>query len=144
LVARERSVWPSNVRAYEKDRAATLRMLGKDRFESLRTAGANVPAGSAVDAAIDVLKTVFARSDARSIALGRGSNLRGAELTAREREVVRLVLRGMTNRQIASELMMAPKTAVNHVAHALDKLGVTSRVQLVARAGDLGLDALRG
>jgi DNA-binding NarL/FixJ family response regulator len=54
------------------------------------------------------------------------------------------VLPGLTNRQIASELVMALKTAVNHVAHALDKLGVTSRVQLVARAADLGLDSLRG
>jgi len=50
----------------------------------------------------------------------------------------------MTNRKIVSELMVAPKTAVNHVAHALDKLGATSRVQLVARAADLGLESLRG
>ena len=80
----------------------------------------------------------------RSTRPGRSSNLLGADLTARERDVVRLVLRGMTNRQIASELMVAPKTAINHVAHALDKLGATSRVQLVARAADLGLESLRG
>jgi len=71
------------------------------------------------------------------------SRLRGAELTPREREVVRLVLYGLKNRQIAGELAMAPKTAVNHVANALDKLGVTSRVQLVAHASDLGLESLR-
>ena len=113
----------------------------------LRSAGAAVTADRALDFALETLETLRAAPDrlrSRSTELSGGSNLRIGDLTAREREVVRLVLRGMTNREIASELMMAPKTAINHVAHALDKLGVTSRVQLLARAGDLGLDSLRG
>ena len=50
--------------------------------------------------------------------------------------------RGLSNRQIAEELVIADKTAINHVAHILDKLGVHSRVELVARASELGLEPL--
>jgi DNA-binding NarL/FixJ family response regulator len=66
----------------------------------------------------------------------------GIALTAREHEIVGLVRRGLSNRQIAEELVIAEKTAINHVAHVLDKLGVHSRTELVARASELGLDQL--
>ncbi|HYW86907.1 MAG TPA: LuxR C-terminal-related transcriptional regulator [Chloroflexota bacterium] len=46
-------------------------------------------------------------------------------LTTREREVARLVARGLTNRQIAEALVVTEKTAANHVQHVLDKLEVT-------------------
>jgi two-component system response regulator DevR len=49
---------------------------------------------------------------------------------------------GLSNQQIAEALVIAEKTAINHVAHVLDKLGVQSRAQLVARASELGLDSL--
>jgi DNA-binding NarL/FixJ family response regulator len=55
---------------------------------------------------------------------------------------VGLVRRGLTNRQIADELVIAEKTAINHMAHVLDKLGVHSRTELVARASELRLDQL--
>ncbi len=62
-------------------------------------------------------------------------------LTPREREVGTLIARGLSNRQIAAQLVIAEKTAANHVARILDKLDLHSRAALAARAADLGLVA---
>jgi len=51
-------------------------------------------------------------------------------LSARELEVARLVAAGMTNREIAAELTIAPKTAAAHVEHIRAKLGVSRRAQI--------------
>jgi len=51
-------------------------------------------------------------------------------LTRREEEVAALVARGLTNRQIASELVISEHTAATHVARILRKLGLQSRAQL--------------
>jgi predicted ATPase/DNA-binding CsgD family transcriptional regulator len=51
-------------------------------------------------------------------------------LTRREREVARLVARGLTNREIAEALVITEGTAGIHVQHVFDKLGVHSRAQL--------------
>ena len=53
-------------------------------------------------------------------------------LTHREREVATLVARGLTNRQIARELSISERTAGNHVARILRKLGLRSRTQIGA------------
>ena len=53
-------------------------------------------------------------------------------LTRREREVALLVARGLTNRQIASELSVSRNTANNHVARILRKLDLSSRTQIAA------------
>ena len=60
-------------------------------------------------------------------------------LTAREREVVRLVADGRTNGEIAEALFIARKTAGVHVTHILDKLGVANRVEAAMAAARLGL-----
>ena len=62
-------------------------------------------------------------------------------LTRREREVARLVARGLTNRQIASALVIAEGTAGVHVDHILSKLGFRSRAQVAAWAVEHGLPA---
>jgi predicted ATPase/DNA-binding CsgD family transcriptional regulator len=64
-----------------------------------------------------------------------------AGLTAREREVVALIARGLTNRQIAERLVIAAGTAGVHVAHVLAKLDVHSRAQVAAWAVEHGLGA---
>jgi predicted ATPase/DNA-binding SARP family transcriptional activator/DNA-binding CsgD family transcriptional regulator len=53
-----------------------------------------------------------------------------SSLTPREREVAALVSRGLTNRQVASELGISERTAGNHVARILHKLGLKSRAQI--------------
>jgi DNA-binding NarL/FixJ family response regulator len=63
---------------------------------------------------------------------------RSAGLTRRELEVARLVARGFSNREVAEALVVTPKTAKNHVHRILDKLGVRSRSQIIARANEFG------
>lgn len=58
----------------------------------------------------------------------------GDELTEREREVLALVARGYTNKQIADSLIMSEKTARNHVSHILEKLGLSRRSEAAAFA----------
>jgi DNA-binding NarL/FixJ family response regulator len=58
----------------------------------------------------------------------------GGPLTEREREVVSLIVRGCSNREIAEELMIAEGTAVRHVANILNKLDLRSRAQVAVWA----------
>ncbi len=55
-------------------------------------------------------------------------------LTRREREVADLVSQGLTNRQLAERLVIAERTAQNHVQHVLTKLGLANRSQLAVWA----------
>lgn len=50
-----------------------------------------------------------------------------AGLTAREVEVLRLVARGLSNKEIATRLVISPKTAGNHIEHIYSKIGVSNR-----------------
>ncbi len=61
------------------------------------------------------------------------------ELTAREREVLRLIAQGLTNAAIAEKLFLAPKTVRNHVSHIFAKLHVANRVEAIRRARQAGL-----
>jgi len=67
-----------------------------------------------------------------------GGSLRGS-LTAREVEILRLVAKGLTNRQIAQTLSVARNTARNHVQNIITKLGVSDRTQAAVLAIELGL-----
>jgi DNA-binding NarL/FixJ family response regulator len=53
------------------------------------------------------------------------------ELTAREAGVVHLVARGMSNKAIAHDLGISPRTVEGHLNHVFDKLGIGSRTELV-------------
>lgn len=62
-----------------------------------------------------------------------------AVLTAREREILALVGRGLSNEEIAAELVLSPATARTHVSRAMTKLGARDRAQLVVIAYQTGL-----
>ena len=60
-------------------------------------------------------------------------------LSAREFEVLRLIADGRSNRQIASEIVVALSTVKTHINNIYGKLGVRRRTEAVARARDLKL-----
>ncbi|MGH3737867.1 MAG: helix-turn-helix domain-containing protein, partial [Micromonosporaceae bacterium] len=62
-----------------------------------------------------------------------------AGLTRREREVLRLLALGRTNRKIAQELYLSPRTVDMHVRNVLTKLDCSSRTAAAGRAAELGL-----
>jgi DNA-binding NarL/FixJ family response regulator len=62
-----------------------------------------------------------------------------AVLTPREQEVAELIARGLTNRQIAAELIVAERTVDAHVYNMLSKLGFRSRAQVAGWAVGQGL-----
>ena len=83
------------------------------------------------------LHTVVASGGAPTSMRSRGGQ--GGPLTAREREVAVLIARGLTNRQIAEELVISPGTVERHIANICNKLGYRSRAQVGVWAGEHGL-----
>ena len=61
------------------------------------------------------------------------------ELTAREREVLDLIARGLDNEQIAKHLSVSAKTVRNHINSIFSKLGTPNRAQAIVRAREAGL-----
>lgn len=113
-----------------RDRAnrRAVRELGGARFARLRAAGLALP----LDAAIAAARTITVPGHARH-APG------GTDLTPREMEVLRLMARWHTDREIAAMLFLSPRTVGGHVTHILAKLGVSSRRAAAARGRELGL-----
>jgi NarL family two-component system response regulator LiaR len=58
----------------------------------------------------------------------------GIDLTEREREVLKLMIEGLNNTQIAGRLSVSPSTIKSHVSNILSKLGVSSRTEAVTSA----------
>ena len=106
------------------------------------------PAFSPEDAARELRAEVKAgRIDAASaeavLAAGGHRTARRPEgpagLTPREVEVLRLVARGMSNKAVATALMISRKTAGNHIEHIYSKIGVTNRAAASVFAVQQGL-----
>jgi non-specific serine/threonine protein kinase len=100
---------------------ATRHALSKETFAAAHRDGAGLSFGDAIAYALG--KKLPARPSPASPTV---------HLTKREREVVDLVAEGLTNREIATRLVISPRTAQGHVEHILTKLGFTSRAQIAA------------
>lgn len=76
---------------------------------------------------------------ASDITAGLRPRTQNFQLTDRQKEVLREMARGLSNKEIARELAMSPSTVKVHVAAILRELDVKNRTQVVARAQELGL-----
>jgi DNA-binding NarL/FixJ family response regulator len=76
---------------------------------------------------------------ARQRAAPRANPIALDALTPREREVLRLVARGLSNTEICDALFVAPQTTKTHIGHILTKLGLRDRAQAVVVAYESGL-----
>lgn len=83
----------------------------------------------------EVVEAVLTAAGHRAVRRREGP----AGLTAREVDVVRLVARGMSSKEIASRLVISPKTARNHIEHIYTKIGATNRVTAGMFAMEHGL-----
>src|SRR6266545_3608185 len=131
-------------RSESQRRAAAALAIGGRREEAVehlvaahRTAR-RLGARPLVERVTDSLTALGERADRR---LGRrtAAQLAHAGLTRREVEVVRLVAMGRTNREIARELFLSPRTVEMHVGSILLKLDCRSRADAARRASELGL-----
>jgi DNA-binding NarL/FixJ family response regulator len=68
-----------------------------------------------------------------------GADDAGPRLTERETEVLRLVAKGLSYRQVAERLVLSHRTVQNHVQNTLNKLQLHNRVELVRYALENGL-----
>lgn len=71
--------------------------------------------------------------------VGRDRPALGSDLTAREIEVLRLAARGLSNKEIAEELVLSVNTIRNHMQRVLNKLGAHSKLEATAIGVKLGI-----
>jgi predicted ATPase/DNA-binding CsgD family transcriptional regulator len=114
---------------------ATRVALGTDAFEEAVAAGTGWQWEAAVAEVTDYL-TKLARPGA--IALESGQPDRPI-LTDRQLQVVRLLARGLTNKEIAGQLRLTPKTVMHHTVAIYQRLGVRGRSEAVAWAIRAGI-----
>jgi DNA-binding NarL/FixJ family response regulator len=110
-------------------------LLKRTRPEELVAAVRTVAAGDSL-LSPSVTSRVIARMAQRPAVGAEGAQER---LTAREREVLKLVARGLSNAEIAAELVIEESTVKTHTKRLVGKLGLRDRVQVVIYAYEHGL-----
>jgi DNA-binding NarL/FixJ family response regulator len=122
---------------YEALRAGASGFLLKDAPEEQLVAAIRVAADGGAMFSPSVTRRLIEEFSRRASPREPPASL--AELTPREREVLRLLARGRSNQEIAAELVVSEHTAKTHVAHILSKLGLRDRVHAVVLAYECGL-----
>ncbi len=122
---------------YEALRAGASGFLLKDAPEDQLTAAIRVVADGGSLFAPSVTRRLIAEFTQRAQTAVPPPEL--AQLTPRELEVLRLIARGLSNQEIATELVVSEHTARTHVGHILSKLNLRDRVQAVVLAYTTGL-----
>lgn len=103
----------------------TRKALGDHRFRDAFDRGADH--GQDIDQAI-----AYVLGDERAPSAAARQTSADEVLTAREVRVAELISEGLTNRQVATRLVISLRTAETHVDHVLTKLGFTSRTRIAA------------
>ncbi len=119
--------------AYEQAEVAARQRIGDRAYKEAWEVGRRMRPEEARAEEEQVL-TAAERTELRMTSGGDG-----AKLTPRELEVLRLIVQGRSNPEIAEALFVSPRTAETHVTHILAKLGVTTRAEAAGRAVRVGL-----
>ena len=123
----------SGVRRPTRAARVVVRVYAVQRKPMASGRGVSGLAGRAAVAVDDLGESVEQR-------LGRtATDGEGSPLSRRELEVLRLVADGLTNREIAGQLFLSPRTVDMHVRNILSKFDVRSRVEATVKAGEAGL-----
>ncbi len=118
-------------RAYKEAQA----QLDAETFERLWNEGRNMSWDEAIAVALEPLTA----SGTRAKTTVTATEIPDSGLSPRELEVLALLVEGHTDREIAEELFISPRTAQGHVSNIFNKLGVNSRTAAVATALQSGL-----
>jgi len=125
---------PPDERALQEPYIAAARaQLDEEAWEAAWKEGFEMSIDEAVDYALSEKTDHFAPT----APLADSSDARSILLTRREEEVAALVARGLTNRQVATELVISEQTVATHVKKILKKLGLSSRAQLAVWSSEL-------
>jgi DNA-binding NarL/FixJ family response regulator len=124
---------------YDALRAGASGFLLKDVPPEQLVAGIRAVASGDALLAPSVTRRVIEEFVRRPPASVRTLPPRLSELTTRELEVLKLIARGLSNAEIAQELVVSETTVKTHVGHVLTKLAVRDRVQAVVLAYESGL-----
>ena len=126
---------------FERNVAAARGRLGEEGFNKAWEEGLAMDVGQAIELA----KQMNTRLDevGSPKAKGRPRKRAAGELTEREFDVAVRVARGMTNPEIAGELVLSVRTVEAHVANVMQKLGLHTRAELAAWAVREGIAAMR-
>jgi ATP/maltotriose-dependent transcriptional regulator MalT len=111
--------------------AASARDAAAEQLRAAEGLLVDAPAGHLRAEAVRELRRIGRRIN-RAGRAGRANAVGSATLTAREREIARLVADGLTNRVVAEQLFLSQKTVESHLASAFVKLGVRTRGALAA------------
>ena len=130
------------IRSKLKGISAVLACRGARGTEVRRALELGVDGVVLIDDAEDALAAVVAAVCAGQVSVpnGQRGELRAQALTTREKQILALVITGLTNAQIAGKLFLAESTVKSHLSSAFGKLGVSSRYE----AARVILDPERG
>ena len=131
-------IWPVDRIDYDRNLAAVRNRLGQEAFSAAYAAGQALPLAQALTEAAAAVKRAEAAAEIAAAPIEPSPTAAGFGLTAREAEVLHLMARRATDREIADHLSISPRTVMHHVSRVLAKLGVSNRrdaAALAVRAG---------
>ncbi|MDG3010161.1 protein kinase [Rhodococcus sp. D2-41] len=127
LIGSNSVLYPALLVHQQRSEEIVRQELGPSKFEASQREGGALSDDAAIAFALGEQAPGHAAVESKS-----------AHLTKRERQIASLVAEGLTNKAIASRLVISRRTAEGHVEHILTKLGFTSRAQIAAWATEQG------
>ena len=123
--------WPPEKIEYEHYFGLAREKLSDADFDAAQASGRSMSIEQAIEYALNLPLPIPMPSPAKPTA--------AQELTERERKLAVLIARGLSNGEIASELVLSKRTVEKHIANILSKLELTNRAQIVRWAIENGL-----